>query len=177
MPTTIAVLACCAEAGATRSADKAIAAATRAVRNRLTKRGLIDMMRSLDSWRCRARKKKKARGEASGLLKMRSSCSSCSRGSATQGCRTCPPAAHRTPEASVHDNNRRGGRGRTSRSHYSAPIEMRSNKLDFAASKQCLLSAAYSWRSARVGSRRAARVAGIEAAARQAATMMSRLTA
>ena len=36
---------------------------------------------------------------------------------------------------------------------------------------------AYSWRSARVGSRRAARVAGIEAATRHAATMISRLTA
>ena len=38
-------------------------------------------------------------------------------------------------------------------------------------------SVAYSWRSARVGSRRAARVAGIAAATRQAAMMMSRLTA
>ena len=35
---------------------------------------------------------------------------------------------------------------------------------------------AYSWRSVRVGSRWAARMAGIEAATRQAAMMTSRLT-
>ena len=47
---------------------------------------------------------------------------------------------------------------------------------DSAGREDPVLSADYSWRSVRIGSRRAARMAGIEAAARQAATMMSTLT-
>ena len=43
------------------------------------------------------------------------------------------------------------------------------------AAIRCLVS--YSWRSVRIGSRRAAREAGTKAAARHATTMMSRLTA